>query len=132
MSMAVDGYGHWVAVWDSLDDLLGFGTEHDILVARSTDDGLTWTHPKLINQTATIDVARDQRPHVTTDRTGNWMVVWELVPDPRVFADTEIVLARSTNNGASWGSISLLDPDAFSRISSDRWSRKLVGYISTL
>jgi hypothetical protein len=42
--VTTDGQGTWVAVWDSTDSLGGtIGTDGDILVARSTDGGLTWT-----------------------------------------------------------------------------------------
>ena len=44
--VTTDGAGNWVAVWDSYDTLGGtIGTDYDILVSRSTNNGATWTAP---------------------------------------------------------------------------------------
>ena len=58
--VATDEGGNWVAVWYSTDDLndpsLGYiGTDGDILVARSTDNGATWTAPAPLNTNASTD-----------------------------------------------------------------------------
>ena len=48
--LATDGAGNWVAVWQSNEDLDGtIGADMDILVARSSDNGLTWTAPDALN-----------------------------------------------------------------------------------
>src|SRR5262245_51486845 len=53
-SVATDGAGHWVAVWHSTDTLQGrSGRDYDILVARSIDNGVTWSAPALLNTNAT-------------------------------------------------------------------------------
>jgi hypothetical protein len=57
-----DGAGSLVAVWVSdnpLDDTIGL--DWDILAARSTDDGATWTAPAALNTNATSDSGTDMR-----------------------------------------------------------------------
>jgi hypothetical protein len=58
-----------VAVWES-------GGDKDILVARSTDDGASWTTPAALNTNATISWGDDSKPQVTTDGAGSWVAVW--------------------------------------------------------
>lgn len=44
--IVTDRNGVWVAVWQSNDTLGGtIGTDWDILVSRSTNNGITWTAP---------------------------------------------------------------------------------------
>ncbi len=79
--VTTDGGGNWVAVWDSWDDLGGtIGTDFDILVSRSTDNGVTWTALVALNTNADTDSNQDERPQVTTDGAGNWVAVWQSVP----------------------------------------------------
>ena len=74
--VTTDGAGNWVAVWASYDSLGGtIGTEGDILVARSTDAGATWTTPAPLNANAGSDSGYDWGPQVTTDAAGNWVAV---------------------------------------------------------
>ena len=51
--------------------------DYDILYARSTDNGVTWTDPAALNTNAATDTGDDTRPQVTTDGAGNWIAVWE-------------------------------------------------------
>ena len=54
IQVTTDGAGNWVAVWFSNDTLGGtIGADNDILVARSTDNGATWTAPAPLNNSAT-------------------------------------------------------------------------------
>jgi hypothetical protein len=71
--VATDGNGHWVAVWESPDDLGGtIGTDYDILVARSDDNGATWSAPAPLNTSAGPKLWADNMPSITTDGTGHW------------------------------------------------------------
>jgi Neuraminidase (sialidase) len=55
--VTTDGAGNWVAVWHSADSLGDtIGEDADILVARSTDGGATWTAPVALNTNAASDV----------------------------------------------------------------------------
>jgi hypothetical protein len=52
-ALVADGAGTWLAVWDSDDYLEGtIGLDQDVLFARSTDDGATWSAPEALNTTA--------------------------------------------------------------------------------
>ena len=75
--VTTDGAGHWVAVWQS-DENLGsaIGTDYDILVARSADNGVTWTDPAALNTNAATDSGWDLDPQVTTDEASQWVAVW--------------------------------------------------------
>ena len=50
--VTTDGTGIWLAVWESVDDLgATIGTDSDILVARSTNAGATWSAPSVLTCT---------------------------------------------------------------------------------
>ncbi len=104
-SAATDGHGNWVAVWASEDSLGGtIGTEGDILVARSVDNGENWSIPVPLNTNAATDTGRDMSPRIATDGNGNWVVVWTSKDSlgNTIGTDEDILFARSTNNGANW------------------------------
>ncbi len=111
-----DGAGNWVAVWQSSEPLGGVaGVDFDIAVARSADDGVTWTAPVALNTNAGADSRIDQRPQITTDRSGNWVSVWRSdEPDVAggIGSDDDILVARSTDNGASWSAPQPLNTNA--------------------
>ncbi len=52
------------------------GVDDDVRVARSTDDGVTWTAPAALNTNAASDVGDDDGGLVTTDGQGTWVAVW--------------------------------------------------------
>jgi hypothetical protein len=110
--VATDGAGNWVAVWISIEQLDGAtGSDTDIFVARSTDNGASWTAPALLNTNGTTDTGEDLFPQVTTDGAGNWVAVWVSGEDLNGTAGTDwdIFVARSTDNGASWTAPALLN-----------------------
>ncbi|MEE8170861.1 MAG: sialidase family protein [Phycisphaerae bacterium] len=58
--LTTDGSGNWVAVWTSDENLGGtIGADEDILTARSTDNGATWTAPAPLNSNAAADSEND-------------------------------------------------------------------------
>ena len=103
--VATDGAGNWVAIWGSTDDLGGtIGTDYDILVARSTNNGVTWTDPAALNTNAATDSGMDDWPQVSTNGVGNWVAVWmsnDSLGDT-IGTDMDILVARSTDNGDHW------------------------------
>ncbi|MFQ5489935.1 MAG: sialidase family protein [Phycisphaerae bacterium] len=102
-SLATDGQGNWVAVWVSAGDSGTLGEDADILLARSSDNGDSWTDPVAVKSNAATDASQDDRPVVATDGGGNWVVVWESDDDlAGAGSDFDILAARSTDNGANW------------------------------
>lgn len=104
--IATDAKGTWLVVWETDADLGGtIGSDTDILFARSTDNGATWTTPAALNTTAEMDNVSDRSPHIAADGAGQWVAVWaspnEL--DGTLGSDEDILVARSADNGVSWG-----------------------------
>jgi len=74
--IATDGAGTWVAVWGGG---LGAGPIQghiDILIARSTDGGATWTAPVALNSNAR-GYGTNYAPAIATGGAGTWVVVWQ-------------------------------------------------------
>jgi cysteine-rich repeat protein len=117
--VATDGAGHWVAVWTTLVSTswtvggftfprLGPG---DIVVARSADNGLTWTAPAPLDASG---ATRGLNSHVATDRAGVWVAVWDtcLWDSGAGLDEGDVWFARSNDAGASWTTPALLSNDA--------------------
>ncbi len=103
--LTTDGVGNWATVWSSGDDLGGtIGIDGDILVARSNDNGLTWTDPAPLNNNADADSGGDRYPQLTTDGAGNWVALWHSLDDlgGTIGTDGDILVARSSDNGLTW------------------------------
>jgi predicted neuraminidase len=121
--VTTDGHGTWVAVWQSSDSLSDtIGTDRDILVARSTDAGVSWTAPEPLNTNAASDVGNDWRPQVTTDGQGTWVAVWYSFDSlgETIETDSDILVARSTDAGVSWTVPEPLNTNAASDVGNDR------------
>jgi Neuraminidase (sialidase) len=115
--LTTDGAGTWVAAWYSYDSLEGtIGTDGDILVARSTDSGVTWTAPVALNTNAGSDAGRDLFAQVTTDGQGTWVAVWQSRDSlgGTIGTDSDILVARSTDGGATWTAPAALNTNAAS------------------
>ncbi|MEE9294186.1 MAG: thrombospondin type 3 repeat-containing protein [Phycisphaerae bacterium] len=115
-ALASDEAGHWVAVWTANEDLDGIGTDDDIFVARSSDNGATWTDPVPLNTNAAFDTGDDRVPGIATDGAGNWVAVWSSFDDlaGTIGTDTDMLVSRSTDNGATWTNPAPLNNDAAS------------------
>ena len=113
--IATDGAGTWIAAWQSFYNLNGTaGTDLDILMAVSTDNGATWSDPQLLNNNGTSDSGpntRDIAPQIASNHSGEWIAVWHSETDLGAAADNDydIFFAQSSNNGSSWSAPALLN-----------------------
>lgn len=125
--VTTDGAGTWVAVWYSEDTLGGtIGGDRDVLVARSTDGGATWTDPAALNtNAATDDGSRDQGARVTADGTGAFVATWysEDTLGGTLGTDYDVLLARSTDGGATWTNPAALSATALTDAAGDFGAR---------
>ena len=114
LQFTTDGVGNWVAVWKSNENLDGTaGTDHDIFVATSGDNGATWSAPQALNSSANVDTGSDTFPAIAVDSTGRWITVWQSTESaaiaPGAGTDTDIFFSMSTDDGLTWTAAQLLN-----------------------
>ncbi len=113
--VVTDGLGTWLATWVSDESFGGaLGTDLDVLTARSTDGGVTWSAPMPLNTNAATDAGEDGAPALATDRAGTWVAVWESTDTlgDTLGSDYDVLMAHSIDGGAHWSAPRALDPDA--------------------
>ena len=111
-----------VVVWNSNEGLGDVGTDSDIFFSRSTDGGETWSALQVLNSNAASDDTSDWDwfPHVMTDGNGVWVAVWESYAElDSAGPDRDIFFSRSTDDGATWSDMHLLDSNAVTGDGSD-------------
>jgi hypothetical protein len=110
--VVTDKLGHWVTVWHS-NDTLGntVGSDFDILVSRSSNNGTTWSAPVALNSNAASDSGDDKEPALTTDGAGNWVCVWQSTSalGGTDTTDTDLFVSVSIDNGVTWSSVEALN-----------------------
>ncbi len=114
-SVDSDAKGIWLAVWSSADTLADtLGMDRDILVARSTDQGASWTVPAALNRSAGLDSREDSSPTIVCDRNGNWLTVWHSWDSfgEHLDVDADIFLSYSSDGGLGWSEPSTVNPGA--------------------
>ncbi|MEZ6084407.1 MAG: exo-alpha-sialidase [Phycisphaerae bacterium] len=121
--LTTDGAGIWIAAWESEDSLGGsIGFDQDILYARSTDDGATWSTPSPLNINADTDLEDDGNVQLATDGASNWIAVWDSEDDlgGSTGVDRDILVSKSTDGGITWTAPSPLNSNAAVDTGSDR------------
>jgi hypothetical protein len=103
-ALAADQNGTWICTWEegNRDGSSGQGT--NVVYARSTTNGLSWSDPAILNANPEPPAFNNDQPTIATDQLGNWVVMWEST-DPMeqtLGADRDIMFARSSDSGVSW------------------------------
>jgi len=124
--IAADGLGNFVAVWVSADGVSEeVSADGDISVAQSSDGGVSWSAPMLLDNDGLFDPAYDFMPDIAGDADGNWLVVWASidVPEQTVGSDSDLRIAASDDGGATWSSAEYITPRDIDETLADRWPR---------
>jgi len=74
-----DRTGLWIALWVAYNV---WGSDGDILLSFSVDEGATWSFPTAFNTDAASESYSDYSPQAATDGAGNWVGVWIRPPSP--------------------------------------------------
>ena len=76
--IVTDNKGRWAVVWQAWGGI-GYadGSDADVLMSFSEDDGVTWSPPGPLNHAANRDSVDDLLPTIATDRDGHWIGVWQ-------------------------------------------------------
>ena len=123
-----NGGGNWLAVWSSTDSLGGrIGGDSDILFARSSDSGVTWTTPLPLNVNAAVDTGFDVSPDVSTDGSGRWLTVWSSgdgLAGDEIDIDRDVLYTISDDDGETWSYPAPLNDYASEDVGSD-WNPRI-------
>lgn len=112
--IATDHDNTFVIVWASQDTLGNtVGSDYDIFVSRSTNDGVAWSNVTTLNDDATTDATSDETPDIATDGT-TWIAVWasRRSAGSGDGTDPDIFFSRSTNGGAAWSTAAAIHSNA--------------------
>ncbi|MCC6794431.1 MAG: exo-alpha-sialidase [Candidatus Hydrogenedentes bacterium] len=112
--IATDRGDTFVVVWASQDTLGGtVGSDYDIFVSRSTNDGAAWSNVTTLNDDATTDSTSDEAPDIATDGS-TWIAVWasRRSAGSGDGTDPDIFFSRSTNGGAAWSPAAAIHSNA--------------------
>jgi len=107
--------GVWVIVWQVVGASdLGLGRDIDVVYARSSDGGATWSEPKPLAERFATDRAEDREPSVATDGKGTWVAVWTSTEDLEGTSrrDRDIHFSVSIDNAQTWSAPRALNSNA--------------------
>lgn len=115
-----DGNGNWIAVWISYEDYLSTGADDDVFYAVSTDKGVTWSTPALVNKYGDSDSTLDDNPVVAANGD-HWFISWHsrMQPDGSSGSDYDLYGIYSDDAGVTWSDPTALNPDAQSDSDTD-------------
>ena len=109
--LATDGSGSWMAAWHAA---VGggpvVGVLDVLLVARSGDNGLTWTDPVELSPGGTP--ARGYAPKLATDGMGTWGISWNQISTRELFTSVSTDLGETWSAALSHGSSAAPDEPA--------------------
>lgn len=111
-TIATDGAGNWIAVWDRIDPYGGdYGNDYDVFFAKFTDAGLSWSDPVALNPNASDDSGGEGGPSIIMDGTA-WIVSW-IVSGGATGADADLFVVYSTDAASTWSTPSAINPNAY-------------------
>jgi hypothetical protein len=111
-SIAVDTSGGsrngWVYIVTAQKNLLPAGSDPDIILNRSTDDGITWSDGIRVNQDQLNNGKIQFFPAIHVDKDGGINIIF--YDDRNTTSDsTGVFLARSENGGENWREFEISD-----------------------
>jgi hypothetical protein len=95
--LAGDGAGTWIATWIRAND-----DDAPVRVARSLDDGVTWTAPAQFSPSPLTDGTRSGRVAIAADGNDTFTAVWGAWRGTPTLVESDVLFVRSTNDGATW------------------------------
>lgn len=107
----------WVVTWvRELPPLI----DYDLMIARSTDAGMTWTAPENLNPYYDVDGGyKDLYPRLGTDADNGWVVVWDAYnASPLPWgSDHDVIFMRSDNGAVTWSEPAVVNDHAYLDVS---------------
>lgn len=127
-TVATDGSGKWMAVWqsyrdamlDSEETTITLDMDGDLLFSLSNDEGEHWSEPLPLVRWAETDSSTEISPQVVSMGGGKWMVAWAAIgatvdidDEPTSLGtDLDILFSRTEDDGATWSDPIAVNPDA--------------------
>jgi hypothetical protein len=121
-NIATDDNGTWVTVWSSTEDLGGtLGVDSDVLFARSTERGRSWSEPGALASSASNDTGSDDNPEVVFDGRGTWVAAWHSSDSQAGLLgdDFDILCVSSVDGGTTWSAPLPLNNNAATDVGED-------------
>ena len=109
-----DGNGNWVALWGVGHYISVTSENWSLYGATSSDDGLTWSMPALIQGDPATNVSKHPQPYLVTDGAGTWSAGFQspVYPTENWASDYDVFITQSVDNGATWGAPVVLNSNA--------------------